>query len=348
MIPNRAMALAAAILLPAILLSTMAAAAHSPDPVLAGVLYAQNQSVHYRWKTGEAPPAAMQTAINAAAADVTRSRLSRTATFVADTLGTSWINYGLNVACGVNGIACFSRVNAPNSFTMSFREQGHVFDWGVLRWCQLTANAPDGCYDAENIALDEFGHVEILGHHVNFVDDADYLDAVVQTLSHAKPKAGWNGHSFARCDVASLQRKYDVIAWTTKYSTCLDLQTHAGIAASSTYLSYGGSVKFTVALTVVDLAEYERLGGNPISSRTVVLQRRPIGGVWATVATMPAGTSAGSYVYTATSQIVTADWRAVFSKPAGEGLRGAVSPTITVSVSTCRTLPCPLSGGAPQ
>ena len=213
------------------MLGVTATTAHSPDPYLAGALFAQNQDVRFRWRAGEAPPAAMQAAIKAAAADANRSRLSRAATFTSDAAGASWINYGLNVGCGVNGLACFSRVNAPNSFTMSFREQGHIFDWGVLHWCQMTVNQPNGCYDAENIALDEFGHVEILNHHVNFGDDHDYLDAVVQTYSHIKPLVGWNAHAFGRCDVATLQRKYDLPLMTTAYSTCLDLATSAGITA---------------------------------------------------------------------------------------------------------------------
>ena len=336
-----------ALALPALLMISAPVAAHSPDPVLTGALFAQDQNLHFRWRAGEVPPAAMQTAITAAAADATRSRGARAATFTPDSTGTSWVNYGLDVACGINGLACFSRVNAPASFTMSFREQGHVFDWGSLRWCQLTSGAPDGCYDAENIALDEFGHVEILNHHVNFDDDHDYLDAVVQTFSRTKAVAGWNVHSFGRCDVATLQRKYDVKAWTSGYSTCLDLATTSTISPSLTFLSYGASVTFTVTLAVVDLAEYERIGGNPVSSRTVVLQRRPLGGVWATYATMPAGTTAGTYVYKAVSQHATADWRAVFAKPASEGLRGAVSPVVRVSVSGCQTPPCPISPVAP-
>lgn len=336
-----------ALVLPGLLLAALPATAHSPDPALGGPLFTQDQNLRFRWRAGEAPPAAMQTAIKAGAADANRSRLSRAAVFTADPAGASWINYGLNVGCGVNGLACFSRVNAPNSFTMSFREQGHVFDWGVLRWCQLTANQPDGCYDVENIALDEFGHVEILNHHVNFDDDRDFLDAVVQTFARTKPRPGWNAHALGRCDVATLQRKYDVPAWVTKYSTCLDLATSATIAPSSTFLSYGASVTFTVKLTVVDLAEYERLGGNPVSGRSVVLQRRPIGGAWTTVATMPAGTASGTYVYKAVSLTASADWRAVFAKPAAEGLRGATSPIVRVSVSTCRTAPCPMSGALP-
>ena len=61
-----------------------------------------------------------------------------------------------------------SRGTSPTSFTMWFREQGHVFDWGTLKWCQAYTTPPNGCYDAENIALDEFGHVEGLGHHDNY------------------------------------------------------------------------------------------------------------------------------------------------------------------------------------
>jgi hypothetical protein len=333
----------AAVLLIALIVSAIPVAAHSPDPVLGGALWAQDQVVRFKWRAGEVPPLAMQTAIKAAAADSNRSRLSRAATFLSDPAGASWINYGLNVACGVNGLACFSRANAPNSFSMSFREQGHVFDWGVLRWCQLTANAPDGCYDAENIALDEFGHVEILNHHVNFADDHDYLDAVVQTFSRTKPKSGWNAHAFGRCDVASLQRKYDVPDPTTKYSTCLDLATTLTLTTSATSVPFDGSVTLSAKLIVTDLAEYERMGGNAVSGRVVTIQRRVPGGTWTSLASMTAG-AGGTYRYVASSLRATYEWRAVFSKPSTEGLRGDTSNGITVSVTGgCSSPPCPLS-----
>ncbi len=108
---------------------------------------------------------------------------------------------------------------------MWLREQGHVFDWGTLKWCQSYTTAPNGCYDAETIALDEFGHVEGLDHHANYADDRDYEDAVVQTYSRTKPTAGWNAHAFGPCDQATLQRRYDVPSWTAKYSTCANLTT---------------------------------------------------------------------------------------------------------------------------
>ena len=32
---------------------------------------------------------------------------------------------------------------------MWFREQGHEFDWGSLKWCQTYDDPPNGCFDAE-------------------------------------------------------------------------------------------------------------------------------------------------------------------------------------------------------
>jgi hypothetical protein len=317
------------------------AAAHGPDPVFGGVLYAQNQALRFRWKAGQEPPVAMQAAILQGRADANATRNSRAATFHHDPLGSSWINYGLDVACGVNGLACFSRLGAPNSFTMSFRENGHRYDWGILRWCEMTGR-PDGCFDARNSALDEFGHVEILAHHLNFADQSDYRDAVVQTIQRVKPRDGYDAHVFGRCDVASLQRKYDMLDWAAKYSTCLDLATTLTISAPAE-VPYGANIPFSATLTVVDLAAYERLGGNPVSNRTITVQRRPPGAVgWLSVGTMVAAGGPGTYTFNALSQRATQQWRAVFTKPAGEGLRGDTSPVITVTVAACRTA-CPLS-----
>ncbi len=321
------------------------AAGHGPDPVLGGTLWAANQDVRFRWRTGEEPPSIMQTAIRNAAADVNGSRNSKAATFTYDPAGASWINYGLDVACGVNGLACFSRAGAPSSFTMSFREQGHVFDWGVMKWCQFWSSPPDGCYDAETIALDEFGHVEILNHHVNYSDDRDYLDAVVQTYSRTKPKLGWNARVLARCDVASLQLEYDLPAASSKVSTCLDVDTTLGLTASSTYLNFNGAVTFTASLAVTTNAAYGRLSANALSGRTVVLQARPSGATtWSTVGPMAAGTTTGTYTYRATYQTTTTDWRAVFTAPADEGLNSSTSPVVNVGVSSCRSIICPVAG----
>ncbi len=315
-------------------------AAHGPDPVLGGGLFAQNQSLEFRWRAGSEPPTAIRTAIRAAADDIGDTRASKAATFLYDSAGANPIGYGPGATCGVNGLACFTR-SAPSGFTMWLREQGHVFDWGTLRWCQMYTTAPNGCYDAETITLDEFGHVEILGHHVNYSDDRDYEDAVVQTFSRTKPNDGWNMHVLGRCDVATLQREYDVVSWSTPYSTCLDLDTALTLSANPTAIAYGGTMTLTASLKVVDRDAYDRLGGNPVSNRVVRLQRRTLATTtWVDAGTMAAGAS-GSYALTV-SLTRSSEFRAIFSTPSAEGLNGDTSPTVAVSVSACPA-PCPMS-----
>lgn len=338
--PTRAR-LALACLAVAALLAPPAALAHGPDPVLSGALWAQNRRLEFRWRSGAAPPAAIKTAIKAAAADVGESRASEAATFAFDADASNLIGYGVGATCSVNGIACFTR-SVPNGFTMWLREHGRVFDWGRLRWCQMYDAPPDGCYDAETIALDEFGHIEVLAHHVNYADDRDYTDAVVQTISRTKPRAGWNMHVFGRCDVARLQIEYDVPTTNMKYSTCLELATVLTIGASVASVPYGGTTTLTAMLKVASNDAYERLRGNPVSRRTVRLQRRPRGTTaWTTVGTMSVGSSPGTYVL---SQSLTAatEFRAVFPTPSDEGLDGDTSPTLLVTVGPCQS-PCPMS-----
>jgi len=321
-----------------------ASVAHSPTPTLSSSLWSQNQNVLYRFRSGNVPPTRIQPAIHAAATDSNGSRASKAAIFRHDTAGTSLIGYGVNATCGVNGIACFTR-SAPTSFTMWFREQGHVFDWGTLRWCQMYDSPPNGCFDVENIALDEFGHVQVLGHHVNLSNQSDYLDSVVQATSRTKPNTGWNVHAYGRCDAATLQREYDMLTWAAKYSRCLDIVTELTLSASSTSVGYLGSTTFTASLKAADFASYKRIGNNPISGRAVTLQSRsPSTGVWSTVATMAAGSASGTYTYSAKWLTNSMDWRVVFTKPNDEGLRGDTSGTLRVSVSPR----CEAFDGEPQ
>ncbi len=313
------------------------AGAHSPDPVLAGGLFAQNANLRFKWATGGTPPAAMRTAINDAAAASNASRKSKAPTFTYDTAGSNTVYYGVEVPCGVNGLACFRR-DAPTWFAISFRENGHRFDWGTLRWCEMNGD-PTGCYDAENVMLDELGHVLGLDHHVNFADDSDYRDAVVQTYTHAKAKVGWNAHVFGRCDVATLQQQYDVASWTTLYSTCLDVPTRTTLAATPTSVAAGTKVTFTASL---GSAGDGRLSNNPMSGRVVVLQRLS-GGTWTDALTLKPGAVAGSYAGSLTIQ-GTGDYRAAYRKTSTEGVRTSTSTAVRITVfAGCTQKICPLS-----
>ena len=323
-----------------VLVTPAPAGAHGPDPVLGNGWFDQDQALTFDWRTGSTPPASLRSAVRAAAADASGSRRSRAATFAYVDGGANPIGYGAGNTCGPNGIACFTR-SAPDGFTMWFREQGHRFDWGSLKWCQTYSDPPSGCFDVETIALDEFGHVEGLGHHVNYSDERDFDDAVVQTVSRAKPDDGWNKHAFGRCDVATLQSEYDVSTSSVKLSTCLDLDTVVTLAASPISVGYGATTTLTATLKVASVSVYDRLKGNLLSSRIVTLQRRPSGtATWATVGTMSAGSS-GTYRTTLTLRTAT-EFRAVFHTPSDEGINADTSPTVSVKVGPCTISPCPV------
>lgn len=317
-----------------VLLLTVAtgAVAHAPDPTFSG-RWIQNQALSFGWRSGAIPPTAYQAPIKAAAADASVTRGSQAATFAYNSGAPNPIGYGTGATCGTLGIACFTR-NPTSNFTVWMREQGHMFDWGALRWCQAYSSWPTGCYDVENVILDEFGHVEILNHHDNLTGASDYLDAVVQAGSRTYPTAGFNAHAFGRCDIASLQVQYDMQSWGVKYSTCLGLSTTLAISASPAAVAKGGTTTLTATLKVADVASYSRLALNPVALRTVVLQRRPSGTTsWTTIGTMANGPSSGTYTYSL-SLTARTDFRAVFSKPADEGLLGSTSPAVTVSVGS--------------
>ncbi|MES2209837.1 MAG: hypothetical protein V4515_06590 [Chloroflexota bacterium] len=317
--------------------------AHGPDPLVGGRLWAQNQAVTYQWRSGQTPPTWMITAIDKAAADAGLSRASRAATFTRVASGSaSLIAYGEPTGCSPAGIACFDRSGAPTSFKMWFRAHGFVFDWGTLRWCEGLSVIANGCFDAETIALDEFGHVEDLGHHVNFGSNADYLDAVVQATSRARPNAGWLAHAFGRCDVARLQLEYDRLTPRDSFSSCLTIATTTALGASTTSLWVGGTVQFTATLRTTASSAAGALANDPVSGRTVVLQRRLAGSQsWTSIGAMtPSATTEGSYVLTV-APTATYEWSAVFLPSAGDGAVTSTSGVVKVGVSGCSGSGCP-------
>ncbi len=314
--------------------------AHGPDPLIGTTPWGFDQVVGYQWMTGATPPSWMATAIDAGAHDIGSSKNSRAATFTRVSTSDSQIAYGGAVPCSSYGIACMNRTGVPDSFNgMWFRPYGWAFDWGTLRWCQGQTTPTTGCYDAENVALDEFGHIEMLGHHVNLDDESDFQDAVVQFAARSKPKAGWDEHVLGRCDVARLQLEYALESSGDKVSTCLSLATSLSVIASSTTIDAGSSVRITGTLKVAVASAARSLSGDPLSGRTITLQRRLPGATsWSTFGTLAGNSTAGSYGLTLTPS-TTYDYRLVFTAPSGEGLLGATSSTVRVAVISCPTAP---------
>lgn len=310
------------------------ALAHGPDPRLSGTLWARDQVLGYTWRAGQVPPDWMAAAIDLAAGDVSESRVSRAATFARVAGASSLVAYGEPTGCSTAGLACFDRSGAPKSFRMWFRAHGYRFDWGTLRWCQAPNALSDGCFDAETIALDELGHVEILDHHANLADGSDYDDAVVQALSHARPAVGWDSHALGRCDVARLQLEYERPSAWGLVSTCLHASTATTLTSDVTSLVQGEAIRFTATLKIGSSGS-GAMAGDPLSGRAVTIQRRTPGSTsWSSAGTMTQASVDGIYV-ASVSASVTYEWRAVFATPTNEGLSGSASGTVKVTVVGC-------------
>ena len=319
-----------------------------PTPA-SGATWEPNQQVRYEWREGAVPPQWLRPAINAAAEDSNASRQARAAILSYRDGAASWVGYTADIP-STYAIGYAVR-NVPTSFTVRLRPHGYVLDWGTLRWCQFYDSPPNGCYDAEMVTLHEFGHVQTLGH----VDESqvEWLDSVMHAAVHSKAKTGWNMHAFGRCDVARLQIRYEALTTSTPYSTCLSLPTELALGVSDTSPPYNTNVTFSASLRVSPDAPYARLASDPLSGRSVVLQRRAPGTTsWSSFVEMVPLDDGGEYVRTVRIA-ATYDWRALFVAPQSEGLHDSVSGALRVTAGECTTN-CPLSvqstamtGGAP-
>ena len=308
-------------------------AAAEPTPA-SGATWAPNQRVEYRWKEGSEPPAWAKSAMNAAAADSNSSRKARAAVFSQRDGAASWLAYTDDLP--TTWAIGYAVRNIPDSFTIRLRPHGTQLDWGTLRWCEFyDGEPPNGCYDLEMVTLHEFGHAQTLGH-VNEADIDTYTDSLMHATGlRSKAKVGWNQHNFGRCDVARLQIRYKPLTTSTPISTCLDLPTELSFTPVTSSIGYGTTVGFTSKLKVGTESIYPGLASEPLSGRSVTLQRRAIGATtWVTVAEMSALTDdTGRYVKSL-ALTTTYDWRAVFSAPNDEGLEGATSSASRLSVVT--------------
>lgn len=317
--------------------------ANGPDPAGSWGKWSQEQRLVYGWLTGYVPPATtMQPPINRAAADSNSTNTSKAAAF-APGAGEGLIAYGASGTgwtCGPTGIACFWGGGSGGWFHINFRVHGTVLtnpdgSTFTVRWCDIDASN-SSCWDVENVALDEMGHVLLLGHHSN----PDYLDAIVQASSHTMGGVGWNVHNFAKCDVAQLQLKYDVTE-TQRISDCLltdgnGLTTTLSAVAAPNPASEGDAVVFTGTLKIATSTSYELLSGQALSSRTTVsLYRAPVGSsTWTLIGTMT-GSAGGLYRRTVTQSAVTYQWQARYVAATAEGLANSNSAALVVNVTPC-------------
>ncbi len=318
------------------------ASAALPTPA-SGPVWAKNQRVEWRWKEGAEPPGWARGPMSAASGDSNQSRGAKAAIFDYDPDGPAWLGYTDDMP--TDYAIGYAVRYAPDFFKIRIRPHGTQLDWGTLRWCQFYEDPPNGCYDIEMVTLHEFGHVQTLGH-VDETEIDSYTDTVMHGSGvHSKAKLGWDEHVFGRCDVARLQIRYEPLTTGTRISTCLDLATDLSLTPPTSVVAYGSSVAITAKLKIDADAVYPNLASEPLTGRTVVLQRRAIGSsTWVTLGEMtPVTDDTGRYIKTMTLTS-TYDWRAIFSSPGDEGIRGSTSNVARLSA----TYDCTPTTGKPN
>ncbi|HYI22328.1 MAG TPA: hypothetical protein VEX62_06790 [Candidatus Limnocylindrales bacterium] len=310
-------------------ITLVAPAAGTPPTPASGPVWDTGQ-LRYRWLSGSEPPTWMRSAIHAAAQDATVSTLADTPSFSYDGGGAGWIAYTGDIP--TDYAVGYAVRNVPSSFGIRLRPQGYPLDWGTLRWCQFYDSPPSGCFDAELITLHEIGHVLTLGH----IDEStvtDWNDTIMHAAPKTKAKTGWNAHEFGRCDAARLQLRYGAASPSERISSCLDLGTDLGLSASpGTFIDYGSNLTLSASLRIDADSPADILAGDPLSGRSVWLQRRPVGGsAWTDLVQMSSSAEAGRYFRTlnVTSPF---EYRARFSASSSEGLDDATSSVIRISI----------------
>jgi hypothetical protein len=294
----------------------------------------------FRFHSADASPAWMRDAIQAAADDATDTSKSLSPIFTPSDGGTKGvIRYTTSFPSScLNAIACAS--HDADAWTLRMRPHGYDFRWGALRWCQKTNS--DGCFDAERVALHEFGHVVGLDHPESAGFRLPPSSTVMHQVSPSRPHMAWDRHGFGTCDVASLQEQYGTPTMSTLIATCNDVDTRLTLSASAAQVGAGGRLVLSATLRVrPDDAEYGALSGIRLNGRSVQIKRRLSGGSGAwTTSWMTWAEAPGLYTITLYPRS-TYEYMAVFGSPDNEGLAGDTSNLVTVRIAGVCTGNCP-------
>lgn len=217
-------------------------------------------------------------------------------------------------------------------------------------WVQTTGSCSGTCFDARRVAAHEIEHVTLgVGGH----DEQGESNTIMASTTPWSPTSGWATHHVQKCDEAAFQLLYDLAALAGVYADCFDHITGHGVnglvstaTASAPIASacYGTALSITGRLEILTNSNYGTLGGNPLASRTVFIDRKlHSAGTWTADYSSAVATNANtgtnwsrSFTENGTSGSVTYDYRAHYKGEAG--VDAAYSGVVSL---TWKAPPCP-------
>ncbi len=312
----------------------------SPRPVPVYDRWFPWSVLSYKYHATDTSPSWMRAAVDDAADDATDSSKSLSPIFIrmeGNSKGIIRYTSSFPSSCQA-AIACASHDN--DQWTLRMRPQGYDFRWGELRWCQKATS--DGCFDAERVALHEFGHVVGLDHPETAGFRLSPSYTVMHQVTPSRPHSSWDRHGFGSCDVASLQEQYGLPTMSTHIAGCNDVDTRISLSTSASRLTAGSKLVLTATLRIrSDSAKYREISGIRLNARSVQLKRRPAGssGAW-TTSWMRWAEVPGIYTLTLYPR-ATYEYKAVFPSPDDEGLNGDTSDEVRVPVTGVCSGICP-------
>jgi hypothetical protein len=195
------------------------------------------------------------------------------------------------------------------------------------------------CFDLSRAVLHEAEHVTLgIGGH----DDSGESKTIMSAIQPSSPASGWNTNHLQPCDDATGSLFYDLYSSDARYSKCLNDLVGVPDTGVPTNIAMTGS-SFTACTTeVVSVGgraqvavdtDLRKLSGNPLTSRRIYWDHRPLGGsTWTNLGSTVADNTSGEnfLIAVAHSTVGTMEYRVRNPGNTSTDFLGASSDTLTV------------------
>lgn len=230
---------------------------------------------------------------------------------------------------------------ASNWGSASFRI--YVRNFGSSNWAwNESGGCTSGktCWDLSRALLHEALHVTL---GVDGHDNSGESKTIMGAIQPASPNSGWSTSHLQPCDDATGALFYDLYSSNARYSKCLNDVTGVPDSGVPTSIAMTGSSFTACASQVLSVGgraqvaidtDLQQLSGNPLTSRRIYWDRRPLGTTtWTNLGSTVADNASSGENFTialANSSAGTMEYRVRYPGNTSSDFLGASNDTFTV------------------